>query len=593
MRLDYDVVICGAGLAGLTLARQLRLQVPDATIALVDRMSRPLPEACHKVGESTVELATHYLATVLELEDYLRETHILKNGLRFFPGGGATLALEARTEMGPPELPIVPSFQLDRGTLENDLRAMNEADGVTMFEGWKVTSISLNAEDAPHEVALSPTHGGDARTLSARWVIDASGRRQFLSRQLGLRRASDHDARAAWFRVKGRVDVAELVPESDRAWHERDRPHIRWQSTVHFMGEGYWVWLIPLSSGHTSVGVVVDAGLHPFETIHTESRVREWLAKFEPVVGARLADVRAEDFRCYREYSYGADKVFSSERWATVGEAGTFLDPFYSPGSDFIALANCFVTRAIDEDLRTGSAAVADLYDGWFLRCFDEALHTFRGMLPCFGNPRVMTAKIYWDNLQYWSFLCQYFMQRGYEMPIALQAQILDEGSLFSTSHRRAQALFRTWHRLTREDALPEPRHVWLPPIPSLLASTYLDLQRRVSADEMLPMLRAKRAVIEEMLAELVLHVLRDLPVEAGRELAAQLDLARWELSIDPRRLSLDDAPARERRRALPPVAKDLERCLGKPSPREDVASWEALYRERLGLPARATSVAV
>ena len=129
--------------------------------------------------------------------------------------------------------------------------------------------------------------------------------------------------------VGERVDVAELVPPSDTAWHERDRTHIRWQSTVHFMGEGYWAWLIPLSSGFTSVGIVVDGDIHPFEAIHTEAQARAFLAEHEPEVAARLAEPPARDFRCYREYSYGAERVFSPDRWALVGEAGPFVDPFY------------------------------------------------------------------------------------------------------------------------------------------------------------------------------------------------------------------------------------------------------------------------
>ena len=578
--MDYDIVVCGAGLAGATLARQLRRALPEATIASVDPLTRPLPDACHKVGESTVELATHYLAQELGLATYLRERHILKNGLRFFPGGGATLPLEGRTEIGPPQLPIVPSFQLDRGRLETDLRTMNEADGIDSFEGCKVTDVELRPGER-HRVSLLDR--GEPRTLTARWVVDATGRRRLLSKKLGLQRSTDHLARAAWFRVAERVDVAELVPQSEQSWHQRDREQIRWQSTCHFMGEGYWAWLIPLASGYTSVGVVVDGACFDFDAIHTEPKLRAWLKQHEPVLARRLEGIEAADFRCYREYSYSASRMLSSERWATVGEAAVFVDPFYSPGSDYIALANTFVTRAIREDLDTGEASEADQLSAWFLRLFDESVVTFRGMMPAFGNPRVMTAKIYWDNLQYWSFLCQYYFQRAYDFPLAHQQQVLEEGGHFAVSHVRAQALFRRWHELAKDHPLGEARNVYLPPVPSLLANAYLDLQRKLAPEELLPLLRDKRALTEEVLAELVLRALRELSPSAGKQLALDLDIASWGLPIDERRLQLDDLSPRDRRRALPRVAKDVERCLGKAGSRDDIPSWETHWRACLG----------
>ena len=80
----YDVVICGGGLAGLTLARQLKLQKPNISVVVLDKMARPLPEASFKVGESTVEVGAFYLANTLQLTDYFEEQHLVKLGLRYF-----------------------------------------------------------------------------------------------------------------------------------------------------------------------------------------------------------------------------------------------------------------------------------------------------------------------------------------------------------------------------------------------------------------------------------------------------------------------------------------------------------------------------
>lgn len=70
----YDVAICGSGLAGLTLARQLKLNKPNLSIIALDRLGEAIPETTFKVGESTVYPGAYYLSHVLQLEDYLRKT---------------------------------------------------------------------------------------------------------------------------------------------------------------------------------------------------------------------------------------------------------------------------------------------------------------------------------------------------------------------------------------------------------------------------------------------------------------------------------------------------------------------------------------
>ena len=108
------------------------------------------------------------------------------------------------------------------------------------------------------------------------------------------------------------------------------------------MGAGYWVWLIPLGSGSTSVGIVADPALHPFHRLSRFDRAVDWLREFEPqcaeVVEAHRPQL--EDFLALQHFAHGCDRVFSPDRWAMTGESGVFTDPFYSPGSDFIAIGN-------------------------------------------------------------------------------------------------------------------------------------------------------------------------------------------------------------------------------------------------------------
>ena len=267
------MVICGGGLAGLTLALQLRKELPELSVAVVEKSARPLPESAHKVGESSVELGCQYFHRV-GLQNYMKERHFFKFGLRFFPGGGE-LPLEQRAEYGPSQEPVVPSYQIDRGRFEEDVMGFVEAAGATLFEGCTVRDLVLGEGGAAH--TLVAERGEHRQRLESTWLVDASGRTALIRKRLKLKRGTAHTAHAGWFRVKGKIDIDDLVPPEAKEWHDHPWAKERWRSTNHLMGTGYWLWLIPLSCGNTSVGVVVHGETHSFDRVRTLERLLEFI----------------------------------------------------------------------------------------------------------------------------------------------------------------------------------------------------------------------------------------------------------------------------------------------------------------------------
>lgn len=452
---NTDVLIAGGGLAGLTLALQLRERCPQLTIRVLERRAGPAPTAIHKVGESTVEIGAHYYADTLGLREHLDAAEVRKFGFRFFFSEGCS-RLDEAPELGVSRAFPTPSWQLERGTFENFLADRARECGIAMEQGCKVRALEPGREGSPHRVKCE--RDGHTETLEARWLIDASGRTGLLRRQLDLGEDNGHRIGAAWMRIGARLSIDDWC--DNQAWRERCQPQERWRSTNHLCGPGYWVWLIALASGAHSIGIVADAAMHPVESFNTFERALAWLGTHQPALAQQLAAHRADllDFHFLRKVSYGCSKVFSADRWALTGEAGLFLDPFYSPGSDFIAITNTYITELIAHD--SAGAPLKPLvrqYQQLFSSFYRNMLVLYRGQYALFGDARVMTAKVLWDYAFYWGVLAPIAI--GHRLTdTALFADLAQELGSAEALNMQMQALFRDWHG--HHD--PQPVAAWM-----------------------------------------------------------------------------------------------------------------------------------
>src|SRR5215813_2000372 len=204
----YDVVIIGAGLAGLSLVRQLLL-ISDKKILLIDRRAE-IPPASQKVGEATVQVSGYYFSKVLDLEEHLLREHFMKYNLRFFykTAGWENRSYEDYSQSYIRTLSNIATYQLDRNKLEAELlRCNSEEQNFTFWAPVTDTRVSLS-NDGPH--TLTCTVNGQAVAEHADWLVDTSGRGKLLTRQLGLAQQSPirHGASFVW--VEGLVNVEKL-----------------------------------------------------------------------------------------------------------------------------------------------------------------------------------------------------------------------------------------------------------------------------------------------------------------------------------------------------------------------------------------------
>lgn len=449
----FDVIILGGGLAGLTLALQLKQRDASVRVLVLEKKAHPVDEAAHKVGESSVEIGAGYFTRFLGLLPHFQERQLPKLGLRYFFDDGKREDLTKRTELGGNVFFPAPSFQIDRGRFENYLGEEVLRQGVDFRSATSVKQVDIGEGQAPHTITFVAKDDagkeGQPQTATCRWVVDGAGRAAILKRKFGLLKKHGHQASSVWWRYDRHVKVDDW--SDDAAWaKQNDNLGKRWLSTTHFMGRGYWVWFIPLGSGSHSVGIVTDETIHPFATMSTYVKSMEWLRKNEPQVARHCEgrEAQVQDFLGYKDFSYSCKQVYDGDRrWALIGEAGAFLDPFYSPGSDYIGMGNTFVTELVMKD-RAGepTGTIASYYDKIYFTFFENHLSLYEGQMHLWGDAKVMSLKIIWDFAYYWVIPAAFFFhgQLTNVMTFARHRDVLDRAGVLN---RAVQQLFRVWHK--------------------------------------------------------------------------------------------------------------------------------------------------
>ena len=440
---QVDVFIAGGGLAGLTLALQLKQARPEISIVVAEKGIHPAPEAAFKVGESSLTGGSHYLDTILGLREYLEKEHLVKPGMRFFTPAGDNQDVTQRFELAsvlnwiPGEAP--PSYSLDRGKLETKLGEEVCRRDVIFWDDCKVLDILLD-ETGPHCVTV--LYDGSEIQFRARWVIDASGNTSLLKRQLNLTETIDHDVNAAWFRVDKIVTVQDWA--DDAAWKARFAPEVRRLATTHLTGKGYWIWIISLSGDRTSVGIVADSELHPFAQFRRRDQAMEWLLAHEPELAKDIDESDILDFAVFKHCARGCKQLFSAERWAITGTAGVFSDPLYSPGIDLITVNNTLITDMICRDL--DEEAIEErvkFFEDFFMNfMFDTVLQDVKGFYPMLDDSLVVSVKKIWQMAWYYSMFFPLILYRRLA-DIEYLTSIAEELAHFQVLHRRIQTLCR------------------------------------------------------------------------------------------------------------------------------------------------------
>lgn len=346
MNFDYDVVIIGGAFSGAATALIIKRKHPAARVLIIEKAA----EFDRKVGESTTEISSCYMTRILGLSTYLGHHQLVKQGLRMWFSNGAQQRFDDCVEVGARYQARLPTFQVDRATLDSHMLDVAVEAGCDLRRPAKVTRLELN--EAGGQNVSYETHG-TRESVRARWIVDASGRAALLGRKLGhFRQNTEHPINAVWARFSGvkdwdSYDWRERFPDYANAC----RTGRSW-ATNHLMGHGWWCWIIPLKGGDVSAGVVYDSRIFKLnEGANLGERLTAHLLTHP--VGREIfaaAKIVEGDVHAFSALPYSNTQV-CGDGWAAVGDAAGFIDPLYSPGLDFCSYTTYYVAEMLAANL--------------------------------------------------------------------------------------------------------------------------------------------------------------------------------------------------------------------------------------------------
>jgi 2-polyprenyl-6-methoxyphenol hydroxylase-like FAD-dependent oxidoreductase len=500
---EVDVLIIGAGLAGLCLARQVLMAAPEKRILMVDRLPE-VPSPKQKVGEATVQVSGYYYSRVLEMEEHLLREHFLKYNLRFYwksQRGGDVW--EDLSQSYIRKISNIATYQLDRNKFEAAVLEKNREN--PNFELiHPMTGLEVKLAEGDGDEVHSFRFEADGREVAGRaaWVVDASGRNRFLVKREKLDRPTPIHHGSSFLWVEGLLDPEKCTNLDRRAIRLRpERSALghfpTFLATNHYCGEGYWFWEIPLH-GKTSLGLVFDSANVAFKDVCTPEKLVEWICREYPLYARDLPQRKILHHSGYNSFALDNGQTISLHRWALVGEACRFTDPLYSPGGDLISTYNTLITDCILTPDRRQLEAKIRYYEPLARAIYEAYVPSFSVSYCTLGDQECFSLRYVWELTVYFAFYVFPFINDLHINQSFLPAFLRRFGQLgpINQGIHRLLAAFYRWKKENVILATPEPVFFEFTDVGALAAAELTFYKVGVDLDE-------AREVLDEQLENL------------------------------------------------------------------------------------------
>lgn len=248
------------------------------------------------------------------------------------------------------------TWQVPRAEFDKILADEVQKMGVPVSYQTTVTNIQFNGTDS---VTTVEDINGNVSQIKARFIIDGSGYGRVIPKLFNLDKPSNLEPRKALF-----------THAVDKKRSMDDEPN---RITIIVHQPGIWIWVIPFSSGITSVGFV---GNPDFFKQFGGSNQEQWrnMVATQPYLNERLQDVELVfEPRVLEAWSSTTDK-FYGDGFVLTGNVTEFLDPIFSSG---VTLATVSSQRAAQLVIKTLNGENVDWdkdYTGYMM----QGINVFR-----------------------------------------------------------------------------------------------------------------------------------------------------------------------------------------------------------------------
>ena len=342
-----DVLVIGAGPAGCIAAAMIHKAGFKVVVVEKEKFPRFV------IGESLLPRCMEVLEDADLLDAVKAKKFQEKNGAKFLRDGQvADYVFKEQFTNG-----WHWTWQVPRADFDKTLADEVQRKGVPIKFETTVTGIEIF--DDERSVTSFERKSGETGKIEARFIIDGSGYGRVIPRLFNLDKPSGLDQRKAVF--------AHMEDPGRATFAEPDR------IIVLLYAPGVWVWIIPFSTGFTSLGFVGSFDFFRSVTGEPPQQFRT-LIEGHPYLQERFGSAswvfeprKLEAWSSTTERFYGTGYVLT-------GNVTEFLDPIFSSGVMFATVSSHLASKLVIKKLQGASVD----WDIEYTRIIQQGVDTFR-----------------------------------------------------------------------------------------------------------------------------------------------------------------------------------------------------------------------